>query len=109
MSSSRSLPLEVMRCETFWERTRGMLLRPRLRADQALLIEPCGSIHMIGMRYAIDVVFVDRTGRVIKVCPNVPPFGFAAARRAHAAWELLAGTCDHLDICAGQQLTFVTR
>ena len=55
-----ALPLELRRTETMLERMRGLLGRPPLRPGQALLIDDCNMVHTIGMRYAIDVVFVDR-------------------------------------------------
>ena len=62
---------------------------------------------MLGMHYAIDVAFVDRAGQVVKVRATLPPFGFAAAVGADAAWEFAAGTCAKLDIVRGKTLTFV--
>ena len=44
---------------SFLQRARGLLGRAPLAADEALLIRPCSSIHTFGMRFAIDVVFID--------------------------------------------------
>ncbi len=101
------LPLTVMRCGSFLERARGLLLRPPLLDAQALLIAPCSSVHMIGMRYAIDVAFVDAEDIVITVRHALPPFAIASARGARAAWEFTAGTCARLTIAPGSHLTFV--
>jgi uncharacterized membrane protein (UPF0127 family) len=49
---------------------------------------------MAFMRFAIDVVFLDRDHRVLKIVPNLKPWRAAAARRAHAALELAAGECE---------------
>lgn len=71
------------------------------------MIEPCGSVHMIGMTYPIDVAFVDLGGAVLKLVPALPPFGLAAARGAHAVWEFAAGACEKLGIRPGVRLSFV--
>ncbi|HPF28007.1 MAG: DUF192 domain-containing protein [Steroidobacteraceae bacterium] len=101
---SRELPLEVLVCESFFERARGLLLRPPLARHQALLIEPCSAVHMLGMRYAIDVVFVDRDARVVCVLESLRPWRFGAARGAHATWELASGVSKELRIERGTTL-----
>jgi uncharacterized protein len=98
--------VNARRCNSFLERARGLLFRPRLGASDALLIEPCSSVHMFGMTYAIDVAFVDRTGLVLKVVSRLPPFGLAAAPGAHAAWEFAANSCEKLGIRPGVRLSF---
>jgi uncharacterized protein len=98
--------IAARRCDSFLERARGLLLRPRLGAAEALLIEPCSSVHMFGMTYAIDVAFVDRAGVVQKVVSRLPPFGLAAAAGAHAAWEFAADSCEGLGIRPGVRLSF---
>jgi uncharacterized protein len=103
---SRVSPVAAHRCDSFLARARGLLLRPRLGAAEALLIEPCSSVHMFGMTYAIDVAFVDRAGVVLKVVSRLPPFGLAAAPGAHAAWEFAANSCERLGIRPGVRLSF---
>ena len=54
-------------------RMRGLIGRRELPAGHGLLIEACGSIHTIGMRFPIDVVFLDCDWHVRRVCRHVPP------------------------------------
>jgi uncharacterized membrane protein (UPF0127 family) len=58
----------------FWGRGLGLLARPPLRPGEALWLNPCGSIHTWGMRYAIDVVFVDRDLQVLRVARGLRPW-----------------------------------
>jgi len=55
------------------ERLRGLLGRPSLGPGAALVIERCGAVHTVGMRFPIDVVFLDRAWRVVRVVRNVRP------------------------------------
>jgi uncharacterized membrane protein (UPF0127 family) len=55
------------------DRLRGLLGRDALGPDAALLIERCGSVHTVGMRFALDLVFVDRAWRVTRIVRGVPP------------------------------------
>lgn len=58
---------------TTFDRMRGLLGRRELPAGHGLLIEECGSIHTVGMRFVIDVIFLDRAWQVRRVCRNVRP------------------------------------
>jgi len=96
----------VTRAATTWQRMRGLLGCRTLPVGHGLLIERCGAIHMIGMRFAIDVVFLDRTWRVCRVCRNVRPGrlmvagGWGAAR----ALEVATGWLQTTDVTPGTQL-----
>jgi uncharacterized protein len=72
-------------------RRKGLLGRPGLDADTALIIAPCGSIHTWFMQFAIDVVFVTREGRVVKTRAAVGPWRLSGAWGAFSVVELAAG------------------
>lgn len=78
--------------DSFFSRLRGLLGSRSLPAGEALLIRPCNSIHMFGMRYPIDVVFADQAGQVLKTVAALAPGRLA--RCPGAAWvaELPVGT-----------------
>jgi uncharacterized protein len=75
-----------------------------LPAGEGLLLKPCGSVHMLFMRFPIDVVFLDRELSVVGVAPDLRPWRMAGRRGAKAALELPAGeaarrrltSCDRL-------------
>lgn len=71
------------------DRLRGLIAR-RPAARTALRLPNCHSVHSFGMRRAIDVVFVDRDGRVIDA-RTLPPRRFASCRGAAEAFELADG------------------
>ncbi len=73
-------------------RRRGLLGRDSLDPSVAMVIAPCSAVHTFFMRFAIDVVFVDRQGRVLKVVTDLKPWRVAGTLRAHAVIELNAGT-----------------
>lgn len=88
-----------------WERMRGLLGRRSL-PEGAGLIFHTGSVHTWFMRFAIDVVFLDRDGIVLKAGKTLPPFRFTAARRARTCVELPAGTIARTATAPGDRLTF---
>jgi hypothetical protein len=57
------------------------------------------------MRFAIDVLYVDREARIVKAVPNLKPFRVSAAvRRARSVIELPSGTIEATGTMAGDQL-----
>ena len=86
----RMTGLLVYEASGFLSRARGLLGRERLRDDEALWIHPCGSVHTIGMRYPIDVVFIDREARVLRVCAEVRAGRIRFAPSARGVLELRA-------------------
>lgn len=76
-------------------RMKGLLFTDRLPEGEGLLIQPCNSIHMIGMRYAIDAVFMDKKGVVVGVLENFAPGRVSSIFfGALSCLELPAGTVE---------------
>jgi hypothetical protein len=74
-------------------RLLGLALLARERAGPGLLIPRCHSIHTFGMRFTVDVVFLDRVGCVLRRAPGVPPSRIVACRGAAAVLEVPARVC----------------
>jgi uncharacterized membrane protein (UPF0127 family) len=94
--SGRELAGRASEARSYWQRFRGLMLRPALGPGEGLLIAPCSSIHMMFMRFSIDAVFYDRSGRVTKVARNLHPWiGMAlGGRGAHGVIELPRGAAE---------------
>lgn len=87
-------------------RTRGLLGRQSLGEGEGLWIVPCEAVHTFGMRFAIDLVFVDRRNVVRKVRSSVPPWRLSGCLRAHSVLELAAGTLKKNPVHPGDTLQF---
>jgi uncharacterized membrane protein (UPF0127 family) len=74
------------------DRRRGLLGRHGLDASAALMLAPCAAVHTAFMRFPLDVVFVDRAGRVRKIVRDLGPWRMSASLGAWAAIELAAGS-----------------
>lgn len=111
---------ELKLAASAWARMRGLMGRATLDAEEGLWLEPCASIHMMFMRFAIDVLFVRRleksrpgvgaSGEVLRVCPQVRPWlGTAFAPAGSATWfgpavaavELPAGKAGQIGLREG--------
>ncbi len=85
-------------------RRRGLLGRDRLDETSAMLLAPCAGVHTVGMRFAIDVIFVDRQGYAVKVVRDLKPWRIALASRAHAVIEMPAGSLRWGQVLIGDRL-----
>lgn len=99
-----AVALEVDVAATRATRRRGLLGRESLGATEGLLLTPCKAVHTVGMRFAIDVIFIDRDGRAVRIVPALAPWRIAMSARAKAVIELAAGTAAAADIRIGDML-----
>src|SRR5262245_44534822 len=87
---------------THWSRLRGLLGTRRLEPGEGLWIKPSNQIHMFGMRYAIDLVFLDRAGRVVRLVHALTPNRISPrVAGATSVLELPAGTLERTGIAEG--------
>lgn len=82
----RSFPV----AKDFRTRLRGLSFRERKDAGPGLLIPRCSSVHTFGMRFELDLYFLDREGRIISVRRSVPPRRLVWQRGASAVLEIPA-------------------
>jgi uncharacterized membrane protein (UPF0127 family) len=87
-----------------WDRARGLLGRPRLQTGEGLLIDPCPSVHTIGMRYPLDLVFLDADFRLLKQISELAPLRWARCANARATLELAPGSLANLNLGQGDRL-----
>jgi uncharacterized protein len=96
---------EARRALGFFARARGLLGTRSLGTEAALWLDRCASIHMFGMRYAIDVAFL-RAGEVVRLYPAVRPLRARACRGADSALEMPLGAIERLHLQPGERLSF---
>jgi uncharacterized membrane protein (UPF0127 family) len=83
---------------------RGLLGRRSLDSDEGILLRPAGSVHTFFMRFAIDVLFLDRELVVVGIEPELRPWRTAARRGAKSVVELAAGECARRGVVVGDRL-----
>jgi uncharacterized membrane protein (UPF0127 family) len=85
-------------------RRKGLLGRDSLDEGMAMLIAPSNAVHTFFMRFRIDVAFLAKDGRVLKVRHAVPARRITAALRAYAVAEMPEGTLLRTDVRPGDTL-----
>lgn len=115
-TSSGAHRLDLRLADSFFARLRGWMLTDPPRPAQGLLITCCAAVHCAFMRYPIDVVYLDRGGRVTRCAPGVRPWhasvgnagknapGRGHGRAAHTL-ELAAGAIEAMTIRPGDRLS----
>jgi uncharacterized membrane protein (UPF0127 family) len=107
--NNRIVARTLLRAFDSESRRRGLLKHDSLPEGSALVIAPTNAIHTFFMRFAIDVVFVSREGRVLKVQRALRPWRMAAAWRGFAVIELAAGALDRSGVAPGDVLRVEAR
>ena len=102
--SNRVLATTLLTAFDSDSRRRGLLKQDSMAEGSALIIAPSNAIHTFFMRFAIDVAFVSKDGRVLKVRPNVPPWRMAGALRGFAVIEMPVGALARADTRTGDAL-----
>lgn len=100
-----TLPCEPAR--SFRQRLLGLLGRAPPAPGCALWLQPCRAVHTVGMRYAIDVIFLDDMHRVVRVVARLRPMRVAGCLRARGVLEMAAGGAAHIGVVPGVRITLV--
>ena len=91
------------------KRRTGLLKHGGLAPGQGLWIVPCESVHSFFMKFAIDLVYLDRKHKVRKVRHSMAPWRMSICLSAHSILELPAGTLEATGTQAGDQLAIEER
>ncbi|MBP5429688.1 MAG: DUF192 domain-containing protein [Elusimicrobiaceae bacterium] len=83
---------QVVLANTFYSRLKGLMGRKGLPQGEALLLDPCPQIHTCFMRFDIDVVFLDCSGRVVAVLEQIKPWRMSKFYSGCQALELSGGS-----------------
>ena len=71
--------------------------------NQAIILRPASSIHTMFMRFALDIIYLDREDRVVKLVPNLVPFRLSAASGARTVIEMVGGATAQLGLEPGDR------
>ena len=92
----RDLPggLRVAEADTRAARMKGLARLDEIPPSTALHIPRCRSVHTFTMRFPLDLIWLDKAGRVVRVDPQVPPRRLKSCVRARSVVEARGGTAD---------------
>lgn len=90
-------------------RNRGLLKHTTLEKGDGLWISPTQAVHMFFMKFALDLVYLDRQKKVVKVRRNLKPWRISGALKAHSVLELPVGIIDETRTEVGDQIEFINQ
>ena len=103
--TGRALAEELEMPRSMFGRGIGLMFRSTLAPGRGMWINPCSSIHMMFMRFAIDAVFLDSGERVKKVYRKLPAwYGLGFSLGATSVLELPPGSTSDIDLQRGDQI-----
>jgi uncharacterized protein len=85
-------------------RKEGLLKRTGLNPGEGLWIVPCEAIHCFFMKFTIDVLFLDKSKKVVKARASLKPWRMSGSIRAHSVLELPEGRIAETGTLPGDQL-----
>jgi uncharacterized protein len=101
---------DALNCaESSAERRTGLLKHTKLDEGEGLWITPCEAVHTFFMKFALDLIYLDRKKRVRGVRRAVPPWRMSMCFAAHSVLELPVGTIERSRTEAGDELEFVAK
>lgn len=94
--------------DNFLKRLIGLLSRSTLHDGEGLILKPSNSIHTCFMRFAIDVLFLDKNNRVIAMLPSLRPFRLSPIYfNALSTIELPAGVIEKTMTWLGDSIDII--
>jgi len=92
--------------DTSQKRRTGLLKHNNLAAGEGLWIVPCEAVHTFGMKFPIDVLYLSKQKKVLKIRDNMKKSRMSLCLRAHSVLELPAGHAAATGTIEGDQLEF---
>ena len=89
---------------SIWSRFWGLMWQRSLPQGEALIIDPCNSVHTLFMRFPIDVVFVSRDSHIVKIAEGLKPFRAAVGRGGRWVIEMPSGAAARAGLAVGDLL-----
>lgn len=98
---------DVRLVDTWVGRLRGYLGSERPRKGQGILLFPCKAVHMFGIKFPLDVIFLDHEGRVLEVSANLTPGAHSGpVKEAHYVLEVPPGTIEDTQTRVGDEMSW---
>lgn len=89
---------------SFFQRFAGLMLKKEIAYGQALIFYRAASIHTFFMRFAIDILFLDRQMRVVRLVHSLGPWRMVFCRGAYASVEMASGKIKQAGLKVGDRI-----
>jgi len=103
-----SVARQVRVARSFWARGRGLMFAHGMPDGSGLVIDPCSSIHMFFMRFPLDVIYLNKDDRVVRIQQNIRPWRIGPVHTSGARYviELPIGSIERSRTAVGDIMSF---
>ena len=103
--TGKELSVDVKVADTLFTRMKGLLGKKELPKGEALWIKPCFSVHTFFMKFAIDVIFLNKKNQIIASVSNLSPNRMTRLYpQSFSVLELPTGTIDATNTEVGDEI-----
>ena len=107
LNNGKELATNVEVADTLFTRMKGLLGKKELPFGEALWIKPCFSVHTFFMKFAIDVIFLNKKNQIIASVSNLSPNRMTRLYpQSFSVLELPLGTIDASNTKTGDVIEF---
>lgn len=91
--------------DSFRKRLLGLMTRKSYAYGEGLVLKPCNSVHSFFMKFAIDVIFIDKEFKVLHILEDMRPNHFGPIiKGAYMAIEVPSGIVPWTETQIGDKL-----
>ncbi|MGB0865894.1 MAG: DUF192 domain-containing protein, partial [Granulosicoccaceae bacterium] len=83
--------INIVRAQRFAHRLVGLLCKQSMDYQEGLYFDRCNAVHTWGMRFDIDLVYLDKAGKIVEIVSALKPWRFNRNSKADSVLELAAG------------------
>lgn len=96
--------LHIKKANTFSKRLVGLMFKRSLQ-NKGILLSPCNSVHMFFMRFSLDIVFVDRDGRIVLSIKELKPWRVSPiVKTSYYVIEMPCGSIERFNLHEGKRI-----
>lgn len=108
LGNGQTIALNVGQAYSFFTRLKGLMFTEELLSGDGLHIKPCPSVHTFFMKYAIDILYLNKENVVVAIDEALAPGKVGKRYKgAHSVVELSAGTVRKSETEVGHQIKFI--
>lgn len=102
-SFGKCISSEVIVPASFFQRAKGLLGKKKLLDNESMLFYNCNSVHMFAMKFSLDVIYLDKKFKVVKLVDSLKPWHCSFSAKAKHTLELPLGAITKFNVQLGEQ------
>lgn len=103
--SNEIIGSQIVYANTYYKRFIGLIGKNELNSNEGLFLTPCNSIHMMFMKFPIDLIFLDRKNKIVHITENIKPWQISRiVFRGQSVLEVAAGKVKETESKVGDRI-----